>query len=58
MKEKRLVAVGEPIPYRFSYYGVTARSTLRDERAEVFLRWLKAQAAATEAATRAAFRLR
>lgn len=58
MKEKRLVAVGEPIPYRFSYYWVTARSKMRDERAEVFLRWLKAEAAATEAATRAAFRLR
>jgi len=58
MKEKRLVAVGEPIPYRFSYYWVTARSNVRDERAEVFLRWLKAEAAATEAATREAFRLR
>jgi LysR family glycine cleavage system transcriptional activator len=48
LKAKRLVAIGDPIPYRFSYYFVTPRSGVRDERAELFYRWLKALAAARD----------
>jgi LysR family transcriptional regulator, glycine cleavage system transcriptional activator len=47
LAEGRLVMVGEAIPYRFSYYYVTPRAGVRDERAEAFYRWIKAQAEAT-----------
>ena len=47
LAEKRLVVVGDAMAYRYSYYYVTPRAGVRDERAEVFYRWLKAQADAT-----------
>jgi len=58
LREKRLVALGEPLPYRFSYYWVTPRGPSRDERSETFLRWLKSQVAATEASIRTLLRFR
>ncbi len=47
LAEKRLVVVGEPMPYRYAYYYVTPRAGVRDERAELFFKWLKIQAEAT-----------
>jgi LysR family glycine cleavage system transcriptional activator len=43
LREKRLVMVGEPIPYRYSYYWVTGQDAMRDPRADTFLRWLRSQ---------------
>ncbi len=48
LKERRLIAIGEPIPYRFSYYWVTAKSSAQDQRHDVIHKWLKAQIKASE----------
>jgi DNA-binding transcriptional LysR family regulator len=45
LSEGRLIAVGEPIAYRWSYYWVAARTPAQDPRHELVFGWLKAQAA-------------
>ena len=44
VREGRLVALGAPVAYRWSYYWVTTRAAAQDQRHELMFRWLKAQA--------------
>lgn len=46
IREGKLVAVGQPVDYRWSYYWVTAPRSAPDERQQLVYRWLKAEAEA------------
>lgn len=49
VKEGRLIAVGEPIAYRWSYYWVATRAAAQDQRHALVFKWLKAQARSADA---------